>query len=112
MKKCLNLIVSSLILLLIGCSSNQKPLPEQSSIPTQPSQSDIILEAPQIPFEREKAFYKLRRDEFGIIRPSYQFDECKKRFIFCLKWETKTIFFSDLEWFYQNGFGLSKRKGL
>jgi len=106
-----NLLMNSLILLLIGCSLNQKHLPEKSSNPT-PSQSDIILEAPSIPFDREKAFYPLRRDEFGVIRPSYQYRECVKRFVVCLKWETKKVFFTDLEWFYSNGFGLSKRKSL
>jgi hypothetical protein len=66
--------------------------------------------APEIPFNREDAFYPLRRNESGQIVPTYQWRLCVKKFIWCTKWETKKVEFVDLEWFMANGFGLSKRK--
>ena len=69
-----------------------------------------MLIAPEIPFSKEDAFYPLRRGLDGKIVPTYQWRQCVKKFVFCLKWETKRVDFNDLEWFYSNGFGLSKRK--
>jgi hypothetical protein len=67
------------------------------------------IPAPDIGFNADDAFYPLRIDPSdGLIRPSYQSDVCTKRFIVCLKWEKRTLFFPELEWFYQNGFGLKK----
>jgi hypothetical protein len=68
------------------------------------------IEAPKIPFDPQRAFYPLRRNKEGKVIASYQWRECAKRFIWCTKWETKRIEFNDLEWFYLNGFGLTKRK--
>jgi hypothetical protein len=70
------------------------------------------ITAPDIPFSRGDAFYPLRRDEQGNIYPSYQYRVCVKKFIGCLKWAPKRIYFKDLEWFFANGFGLYKRKGI
>lgn len=33
-----------------------------------------------------------------------------KRFAICLKWEKKTVFFEDLEWFALKGYGLSRQR--
>jgi hypothetical protein len=67
---------------------------------------------PYIPFAIDEAYLKLRRDEYGIIRPSYRFKECEKRILVCVKWKIKTVWFNELEWFMINGWGLSKRKSL
>jgi hypothetical protein len=65
--------------------------------------------APDIGFQAEKAFFPLRVDPSdNKIKPSYQSKVCVKKFIVCLKWEKRTLFFPDLEWFYQLGFGLYK----
>ena len=69
----------------------------------------MVLIAPDIPFSSEDAFYPLVRTDAGIV-PSYQWRECKTRFIVCTKWEVRRVEFTDLEWFLANGFGLSKRK--
>lgn len=55
-----------------------------------------------------EAFFPLRYRENGKILPSYQWRECVKRIIFCVKWEKKTVYFENLEWFEANGFGLTK----
>jgi hypothetical protein len=41
--------------------------------------------------------------------PSYQWKECTKKILICVRWETKTVYFEDLGWFMANGFGLMKR---
>lgn len=74
------------------------------------NEPSLVVVAPEIPFLKEDAFYPLRRGFDAKIVPTYQWRECTKRFIVCLKWETKRVDFNDLEWFYLNGFGLSKRK--
>ncbi len=68
----------------------------------------IVLIAPDIAYQPEKAFYPLRRDPSdNKIKPSYQNKVCVKKFLgICAKWERRTLFFEDLEWFYQLGFGL------
>jgi hypothetical protein len=86
-------------------------IPQKSEAP----QSDLSLlknpsADPDIPFVLDKAFLQLRKDSEGKIAPSYQWRECKKRFIWCLEWQTKRVFFYDLEYFYANGWGLSKRR--
>jgi hypothetical protein len=72
----------------------------------------LVIIGPDIPFSKEDAFYLLRRREDGKILPSYQWRYCAKRFIVCTKWETKIVFFEDLEWHMANGFGLYKRKSI
>jgi hypothetical protein len=73
------------------------------------SNSTLVHIAPDIPFHNEDAFYPLRLDKSdNKIKPSYQFRECKSRFIICTKWVLKTVYFEDLTWFYHAGFGLSK----
>jgi hypothetical protein len=67
------------------------------------------IQEPKIPFNSQEAFYQLRRREDGKILPSYQWRECVKRFVVCIKWQPKTIYFEDLEWFLHNEFGLIKR---
>lgn len=67
--------------------------------------------APEIPFSREDAFYPLRRNKDGKVVPTYQWRECTKRFVWCTRWETKTVYLdSYMDWFHANSFGLSKRK--
>jgi hypothetical protein len=58
----------------------------------------------------EKAFFPLRINKTGKIMPSYSWRECVKNFVFCLEWRKKTLYFENLEWFYANGYGLTKRK--
>ena len=68
---------------------------------------------PEIPFDRQRAFFPLRvNPETGHTVPSYQWRVCVKQFIFCIKWEPKTAYFEDLEWFKLNGFGLSKETSI
>ena len=68
-----------------------------------------IVKAPDIGFEAEKAFFPLRIDPLdGKYKPSYQSRVCVKKFLVCLNWEKRTLFFDDLTWFYQLGFGLYK----
>jgi hypothetical protein len=69
-----------------------------------------VLIAPEIPFNPEDAFFPLRRNKGGKIVPTYQWRECGKRIIICLRWDNKRVEFNDLEWFMANGFGLAKRK--
>ena len=65
--------------------------------------------APDIAINPEQAFFPLRIDPLnGKYKPSYQSQVCVKKFIVCIKWEKKTLFFEDLTWFYQLGFGLYK----
>ena len=88
--------------------SLKKSLPEQS---LGGELVQVTGSAPEIPFNREDAFYPLRRNpETGNIVPSYSWRECEKRFIWCTQWGQKIIFFEDLSWFEANGFGLKKRQ--
>lgn len=57
-----------------------------------------------------EAFFPLRYREDGKILPSYTWRECKKRFVVCLSWENKIVYFENLEWFQANGFGITKLK--
>jgi hypothetical protein len=71
--------------------------------------ASLVMIRPDIPFDPENAFFPLRRrPSDGKIMPSYQFNECRKRFILCVKWEKVTVFFEDLEWFHQLNYGLVK----
>lgn len=75
--------------------------------------ASLVLISPDIPFSKEDAFYPFRRDPSdGKIKPSYQYRECVKKILWCTKWATKTIFFSDLEWFLANSMGVSKPNNL
>lgn len=82
--------------------------------PKSDSQELVLIQSdnsnPVIPFNLDKAFLPLRRDSEGKIIPSYQWRECKKSFIWCLEWKPKKVFFYDLEWFLDNGWGLTKRR--
>lgn len=101
------------ILLLTGCASNSKISPSSSSQKLAENSEQLIVkigDAPEIPFSREDAFFKLRRDPSdNKIKPSYRWRECVKSFIVCLKWQPKTVYFNDLEWFHAQGMGLMKR---
>lgn len=67
--------------------------------------------APEFPINVSDAFFPLRRDPVdGKIYPSYQWQECMKRFVVCLSWEKKRVYIKDLEWFYLNGYGLTRQK--
>jgi hypothetical protein len=110
MKKWQNLILSVVTLLLIASCSSVSYSPDLLSQKlTESDGSQLVHIAPETPFNREEAFYPLRKREDGKILPSYQWDECKKRFIWCTKWEIKRVYFEDQEWFLANGFGLMKR---
>ena len=72
-------------------------------------QANNPIPAPDIAINPEDAFYPLRLDPSdGQIRPSYQSRVCVKKFILCLAWEKRTLFFPNLTWFLNNGFGLKK----
>lgn len=72
-----------------------------------------MAKAPDIALNPEDAFFPLRSDPSdGKVKPSYQYDLCVKKFIVCLKFEKRTVFFEDLTWFYQNSFGLKKIPGI
>ncbi len=67
------------------------------------------VKAPDIAYQPEKAFFPLRLDPSdNKIKPSFQNEICVKKFIMCLKWEKRLLFFPDLTWFHMNGFGLMK----
>lgn len=102
--KCLNLLTSVLIIGLIQSCSSLESSPSPSFI------SPEKIEAPDIPFNRDEAFFPLRYREDGKILPSYTWKECTKRVVFCLNWKLKIIYFEDLSWFQANGFGLQKLK--
>ncbi len=105
------LMVSVAILLLtVSCSSVTSSPSLSSQKLASNADASLVLIAPEIPYSREDAFYPLRRGKDGKILPSYQWRECVKKFVVCLKWETRRVEFVDLEWFYANGFGLSKRR--
>jgi hypothetical protein len=108
MKRCLSLKMNALILsLIVSCSSLESSPKALYNTPEKDQIPDTFKE-PKIPFDRQAAFYSLRIKD-GKILPSYSWQECKKKFVVCLKWETKIIYFEDLTWFYANDFGLSKR---
>lgn len=71
----------------------------------------MVKIGPDIPYHNTDAFYPLRRSKKdpSKILPTYQWKECVKKFVVCLKWETKRVEL-DLEWFLDNKFGLSKRR--
>lgn len=105
MKNSISLLMSALIIGLIQSCSNYRSFRSHSSI-IQPSEE---IQIPEIPFNRDGAFFPLRFKD-GKYVPSYQWRVCKKELIVCLKWETKTVYFENLEWFYLNDFGLAKRR--
>ena len=110
--RCLNLMQIGLILLLTACTSIPQHSPNLLS-PKQENSLAPVIVPPEIPFDRNNAFFPLRiNPETGNTVPSYRWRVCSKKFVVCLKWEPKTVYFEDLEWFRLNDFGLSKRKSL
>jgi hypothetical protein len=78
---------------------------------SQEAEARLDVEAPKIPINPDDAFFPLRYNpETKKYEPSYQWNECVKRFVVCIKWEKKRVYFPDLEWFYLNGWGLSKQR--
>ena len=64
---------------------------------------------PDIATDPESAFFPLRIDPSdNKIKPSFQSKVCVKRIIVCIKFEKRTLFFENLDWFYANRFGLKK----
>jgi hypothetical protein len=98
----------AVILKLIASCSSLESSPSPSFI--SPEKIDHKIEAPDIPFDRNEAFFPLRYREDGKILPSYQWEQCVKRFIVCLKFEKRIAYFENLEWFEANGFGLTRLK--
>lgn len=109
MKNLISLMRTSLIISLIASCSSLKSSANLSYITPQNEETPTQIQQPKIPFNREGAFYKLRRNPEGKILPSYQWKECTKKILICVRWETKTVYFEDLGWFMANGFGLMKR---
>ena len=108
----IKVLMTVLILSLTSCAL--KPLSLQNSLSESAIQANSpIAKAPDIAMNPEQAFFPLRVDPLdGKHKPSYQSQVCVKKFIVCIKWEKKTLFFEDLTWFYQLGFGLYKIPGL
>ena len=109
MKNLTNLLMRGLIIVLIVSCSSLPSSPSPSSITQQNEVIPQPIQIPEIPFNRDGAFFPLRHKD-GKLVPSYQWKVCVKQVIVCLKWETKTVYFENLEWFYLNDFGLSKRR--
>lgn len=81
----------------------------QSYLSEKALQVNSPIPAPDIAINPQDASFPLRVDPFdGQIRPSYQNEICVKRFVICVKWEKRTLFFPDLTWFMHNGFELRK----
>lgn len=109
MKNLQSLLTSVLIIVLIASCSNLPSSPNPSSTIPQNEEIHPQIKIPEIPFNRDGAFFPLRYKD-GKLVPSYQWKVCVKEIVVCLKWETKTVYFEDLEWFYLNDFGLTKRR--
>ena len=108
MKNLIDLVMLALITSLIQSCSNLPSSQDPSSCT--PEKIEIKnSQKPEIPFHSDNAFYPLRKNPEGKILPSYMWQECAKRFIVCLEWKYKVMYFEDLEWFYAGEFGLAKR---
>jgi hypothetical protein len=103
--------MSVLIIGLTQSCSNLESSPKVSSNTlVKTEDSKLIHIAPDIPFNKDQAFFPLRLNEDGKILPSYQWRVCAKKVIFCLKWEKRIVYFDDLSWFHANEYGLSKQR--
>lgn len=106
-----SLLMSVLIIALTqSCSSLESSPKVSSNTLLKTETSSLVHIAPDIPFNKDEAFFPLRQNPEGKIVPSYQWRECVKRFVVCFKWEKKLIYFEDLSWFYANEYGLTKRR--
>jgi hypothetical protein len=111
MKNWVNLVRIVLTISLIVSCSNLELSPKVSSTPRPKiEETPSLTDSPKIPINPDEAFFPLRKDKTGAILPSYQWMECRKRFVICLKWEKRTEYYADLSWFHANDFGLTKRK--
>lgn len=106
--KLTKVLMSGLIISLASCASKPKTSLNLLSESVIQANSPLVP-APDIGIQPEKVFFPLRIDPSdNQIKPSFQSRVCVKKFVICVKWEKRTLFFSDLTWFYQNNFGLSK----
>ena len=111
MTKWLNHLMSVLICVsMISCSNLESSPKVSSTTLAKTEQSSLVQIAPDIPFNKDEAFFPLRLRQDGKILPSYQWRQCTKRFVVCVKWEKRTVYFEDLSWFYSNEYGLTKQK--
>ena len=112
MTKWLNHLMSVLICVsMISCSNLESSHKVSSTTLAKTETSNLVhisTNAPDIPFNKDEAFFPLRVKTDGKIVPSYQWRECTKRFVVCLSWQKKIIYFEDLSWFQANGYGLKK----
>lgn len=94
--------------LINSCSTLKSS--EKSSLPSQAMGITSPIKAPDIAYQPEKAFFPLRLDTSdGEIKPSFQNEICAKKILgICYRWEKRLLFFSELDWFFMNGFGLMK----
>jgi hypothetical protein len=94
---------------IVSCSSLESSPKASSSIPENEPKSEI--QDPPIRFDRQKAFYPLRKKD-GKIVPSYSDEICVKKVLgICVKKEIQIIYLDGaMDWFYANEFGLSKRR--
>jgi hypothetical protein len=108
MKNLINLLMLVAITNLMQSCSNL----QSSHSPSSCTQEKIEVQSgskPDIPFTPEKAFFPLRINPQGKIVPSYLWRECVSKFVVCLKWKNKIVYFESLEWFYSSEYGLMKR---
>lgn len=106
------------ILSLMSCTTKQDNLSNSSSKTLAEHDGTKLVSiptnnAPDIAYNPEDAFFPLRIDsKDNKIKPSFQSQECVKKFVVCLKWKKKTVYFDDLSWFYQLNFVLMKEPKL
>ena len=97
-----------LTLLLLGCSTKQTNSQNYLSESVIQSNSPLTP-APDIGIDPKRAFFPLRVDiSDGKIKPSFQTRVCVKKFVICLKWEKRTLYFDQLDWFYEQDFVLQR----
>ena len=103
----IKVLMIALTLSSISCAT--KPSNSQNYLSENVIQNNAPIPAPDIGYNPEDASFPLRIDPAdGKIKPSYQYQVCVKKFILCLKWEKRTVFFDQLDWFYQQSFELRK----
>ncbi len=105
-----HLMIGLIFALTISCSSLESSPRVSSTTLAKTETSELVQIAPEIPFNTDEAFLPLRQRQDGKILPSYQWRQCVKRFVVCVKWEKKRVYFEDLSWFLSNGFGLTKQR--
>lgn len=110
MKNWTKVLTNVLILgLMASCASLKSSETLSLSTPGKTENKEISQTVPKIPIEIEEAFLPFRMREDGLILPSYQWRECVKKFVICVKWKKQTVFFEDFGFFLDGDYGVTKR---